>query len=330
MVGTIKVYMDISKKKVQLCVAAFLDGRPGHEKQTMGIIKNLHSFFEMEVREVQVGQSSFLKRLVHHAGFCLPLPLGSGLVLDGVDLLIGTGSSCHPVMAYCRKKFQIPAVICMAPDFFYRNAFDLCFVPVHDAPDEKKNIFATMGAPNCSVNNHRHDKKRGLIVLGGEDRSHYWDSQEITQMVTELVTRDSGVRWTVSSSPRTPDETVVQMVALDNDFDNVSFFDFRDTGRGWIEEQYDLSEYVWVTSDSVSMIYEALSAGCKVGLLPVNWRRVSNKFKKNEDLLLQKHLVVSYREWLQNDISWLEELEMNEAFRCAQQIVKTWWPKNLQ
>ncbi len=58
-----------------------------------------------------------------------------------------------------------------------------------------------------------------------------------------------------------------------------------------MEEQYDKNKVVWVTADSISMIYEALTAGCRVGIFPMQWRKEKGKFKRNEDLLLEKKLV---------------------------------------
>lgn len=312
-----------------ICVVAILDGRPGHEKQTKGIIQALRTLVEVEVREIiaePVTPVSMLWQM-----FLLASP-GMGLShprVAGADLLLGAGSRTHLPLLLFKKQYGLPAVVCMSPPFFLRNRFDLCFVPEHDGLLERKNILHTVGAPNCSRNRGLHQEDCGLILLGGIDtKSHLWDSARIGNMVRQIVRKESQRRWTISSSPRTPADTVKLMVNIAADFPNVSFFDYKETEPGWIEEQYDRCSVVWVTSDSISMIYEALTAGCKVGILPLQWLRKDSKFKKNEDLLQKKGLVISLSSWMQGTAIWQKNVELNEAQHCAERILNKWSPKN--
>jgi hypothetical protein len=186
-----------------------------------------------------------------------------------------------------------------------------------------------VGAPNCAKNKGRHRDDCGLILLGGVDlKSHRWDSALITRMVRQLVQAEPTLHWTVSSSPRTPEETVRLIKGLVTDHPGLKFFDFKETRPGWIEAQYDRNRVVWVTADSISMIYEALTAGCRVGILPMQWNRANGKFKKNEDFLLKRGLVVSFSSWVQGNATWRDNIELNEAQRCAERILQKWWPKN--
>lgn len=50
------------------------------------------------------------------------------------------------------------------------------------------------------------------------------------------------------------------------------------------------AEAVWVTEDSVSMIYEALTAGCKVGVIEID-RLKEDRITKSVDDILQVGLV---------------------------------------
>jgi mitochondrial fission protein ELM1 len=174
-----------------------------------------------------------------------------------------------------------------------------------------------------------HQNDCGLILLGGIDhKSHYWQSTTIAGMVRQIVQRNNTTHWTISSSPRTPRDTIELIQGLAASSTNVTFFDYKETHPGWIEHKYDTSSIVWVTSDSISMIYEALTAGCKVGLLPLQWKRENSKFKKNEDLLLNKGLAVSFSAWEQDVATRREPIELNEAQRCAERILQLWSPKN--
>ncbi len=319
----------IPAQKRRLCVVALLDGRPGHEKQTKGLIQALQTRVEIETREIVVVPVSPLALLKQLVLLYLPVKGWSHPRIDDADLLLGTGSRTHLPLLLFKKRYAIPAVTCMSPALFIRNRFDLCCVPEHDGLSERNNIMNTIGAPNLSSNKHQHKEDCGMILLGGVDfKSHTWETIKITNMTRQILQREPRRHWIISSSPRTPQETVQMMQGIAGDFTNVTFFDYKETQPGWIESQYDKCHVVWVTSDSISMIYEALTAGCRVGIFPMQWRKENSKFKKNEDLLLEKGLVISFSSWEQGNASWREGIELNEALRCAERILQIWSLKN--
>lgn len=316
-----------------LRIVALLDGRPGHEKQTIGIIQALQLRTSVQIIRIKVGRFSFTNEVLQTCRLFLPGSFG-GLThpeISEADLLIGAGSRTHLPLLLFKKRYQIPVVTCMTPPMHMRNRFDLCFVPEHDGKSEGGNILLTIGAPNCSVNNRKHQDESGLILLGGVDtKSHRWDSRQVIEMVEKIINKDNQRIWTVSSSPRTPQETVVMVKRLLDKYGNVQFFDYKNTPPGWIEEQYDKNSMVWVTADSISMIYEAMTAGCSVGIFPMQWISEKSKFKRNEQILIQKRLVTSFTAWEQGKWIHNENIELNEAQRCADRILQKWWPENLQ
>ncbi len=316
-----------------LRVVALLDGRPGHEKQTMGIIHALQKRCPVEIVPIKVGRFSLLDEVVQTFRLLLPGNVGGAIdsTIAEADLLIGTGSRTHLPMLSYKKRYAIPAVTCMTPPWYLQHRFDLCFVPGHDGKREGGNIALTVGAPNCSIDKRKHQAECGLILLGGVDtKSHRWESHQIVGMVEKLVSTDTEKIWTVSSSPRTPDDTVALVSALLDTYDNIHFFDYRDTPPGWIEEQYDKNSVVWVTADSISMIYEAITAGCRVGIFPMQWLRDNSKFRRNELLLINKKLVTPFATWEQGNMNQDDSQNLNEAQRCAERILLRWWPENLQ
>ena len=92
----------------------------------------------------------------------------------------------------------------------------------------------TAGAPNCSVRIKENTRTEcGLILLGGVDtKSHYWDSRQVMQMVEKIVKTDYQMTWTISSSPRTPQDTVAMIKQLTDKYDNIHFFNYRNTPPG--------------------------------------------------------------------------------------------------
>ncbi len=227
-----------------------------------------------------------------------------------------------------KRKYGLPVYTCMAPGFGFRFLFDLCFVPEHDGLAASANIVPTLGAPNPNDNKGRHKRKRGLILVGGKDKnSHVWREDHLLEQIKELVEKSGKWRWTISSSPRTPESTVDKLRSFASFRENILFFDYCETPEGWVEKQYKRAEVAWITSDSVSMIYEALTAGCKVGLFPMEWRNSKSKFAVNERLLLQRGLALSFDDWEQG-AAYLPVQEFNEAQRCADIIMEKWWKKN--
>lgn len=324
------MFMDVFNQH-EMHVVCFIDGRPGHEKQTFGIVRALQRKISVKVTKIKVARRSFFQTILGNVKLYLPACSMKSQGVVKPDLLIGTGSQTHLPLLLFKQKINTPAVTCMAPDFIYRSRFELCFVPVHDGFEQKGNIVNTIGPPNCSVDREKHKNDFGLILLGGiDEKSHKWNSTGLVEKIETIVSRESAMRWLISSSPRTPEDTIAMVEKLSSLFPNVTFHNFRDTEPGWVEKQYDNSSVVWVTADSVSMIFEALTAGCKVGVIPVDWKKKSNKFMQSITFLEDKGFILPFEKWAVQKGSWLQHEKLNEAQKCAEEILTRWFPKNSQ
>lgn len=316
-------------KQSCLRIVAFLDGRPGHEKQTLGILRALREKTRLEVCELRIPRKGLWGDILDFVRLVMPGCLKSPDLLSEAHLLIGTGSRTHIPMLQAKKRTGLPVVTCMTPTVLLRHRFDLIFAPEHDGIAAGENVVLTTGPPNCAVISGEKFSNRGLILIGGIDgKSHLWDTGDIEGYIRKIVGRECEVLWTISSSPRTPAETVGRIAEIEREIENVRLFRFEDTEPGWIERQYDECMKVWVTADSMSMVYEALSAGCRVGLLPIRWKRKKNKFRRSEEYLLRKGMVVSFAKWISGGEGWLEQNPLREAHRCAEEILKRWPIKN--
>jgi len=315
--------------QAEMHILCLLDGKPGHEKQTFGIIRALGEKFPIKVTEIKVTHHSLWHSFWKMICLNMPFYRFQGQEITDPDLLICTGSGTHLQTLLYKKKYTIPAVTCMAPDFIFRSRFDLCFVPVHDGFKQRENIVTTVGPPNCSINRNNHKEKNGLILLGGIDqRSHRWNSLKIAEKIDKIIERECETEWMISSSPRTPEDMILRLEKMSSHNPRVSFYNYKNTPHGWLEEQYDKSAVVWVTADSVSMVYEALTAGCKVGVIPVDWNKKVNKFKKSVAFLADNGFILSYDTWVEQKGDWSEHEILNEAQRCADIIMRRLWKKN--
>ncbi len=293
-----------------LQIAAYWDDRPGHEKQTRGILQELEKLVPVEITDYPVDHRAQTNKW-RQAATALP-----------ADLIIGTGSHTHLPMLMHRWRCKGWAATCMTPLWLWRPFFDFCMVPWHDRPKTHTRILVTEGPPNPCIDAGNHDPDRALVVIGGTDaKSHHWSTAGLKAQLSVIIGQGPWTHWTVTSSPRTPGDTLEMLAALAAATPQVQFFPFSQTPPGWIEAAYDRHATVWVTADSVSMVYEALTAGCRVGLLPVQWKRASNKFQRGLDRLIYLQRVGTYEQFVQTGRLTTHPVALAEAKRCADEIV---------
>jgi uncharacterized protein len=315
-----------------LYVVCYRDGRPGHEKQTQAVLDALTAMTPLSVIPIRLGQTGGVKRMLQGIKSIVLPPKNDEIHWPKrIDLIIGTGSTTHMPMVGLKMRTGAKLVTCMTPDFLLRTQFDLCLVPRHDRPPNRPGYFATFGPPCLTPGPAGgHDLQKGLILAGGVDsKSHLWDTSYFMSQIDSLISVAPNTVWTLSSSPRTPADTIEKLRYLAEVHDNIFFFSAAETPSGWIESAYSSHCQVWVTADSVSMVYEALTAGCRVGVLPVKWKNSNNKFQCGIDDLKKHGMIVDFHQWAHGEQLPMPSTPLNEAARCAEEILRQWWPERL-
>ena len=293
-----------------LVVWQFNDGKPGHEKQSIGLLQGLEALHPTEVYDIDVRFKSMFWRQVRRRIFGempdFPLP----------DLLIGVGHRTHLPLLIARFVCGGRSVVLMNPSLPYR-LFDLLFVPQHDRARRRANVVETRGVVCPSV---AEDKEpwSGLILLGGTSGHFEWSNREIGEQVDAIVRASPDVRWQVCDSRRTPDglrECLPEAA-------NLSFRHWRTTADDFLEKTLPRTEYVWVSADSASMLYESLAAQARVGIIALRpKRRRGNKHALGlEKLIADGHVVSS------NDGYGLPRTDVPSRFppenhRCAKIVL---------
>ena len=309
-------------KKTVFIVGAFFDGRPGHEKQTSGILEELKKKRAIKIVSTTVQKGNVFQQSISWIKHFSSIKSKKKTSLAECNLFIGTGTHTHLPMLSQKKHFNIPVVTCMTPATIIQDKFDLIFAPQHDNIGNQKNVFRTIGPPNLNHVKGEHLSHRTLVLIGGVDpQSHHWVNEEIITSVKRLICHENGQEIIISSSPRTPKETVESLSLIADEYQNATFYDYRDTPSGWVEKEYSLCQQVWVTGDSISMVYEALSSGCKVGIIPVRWRRKHSKFITSEKYLYENEMVINLDAYLAHEKNWKNKPALNEAGRCAEEII---------
>ena len=298
----------------------FVDGRPGHEKQTAGLIQGFEEMLNGQNDAGLVQDSGFAITTV-----CLPEDLpwlkrqwGEGVLQP--DLLVGAGRAVQWAMLRTRWHLGGKAVVLMKPSLPL-FLFDLILLPEHDNAPNRPNILRTTGMLSPVVAGQK-DPAKGVILLGGVNKHFHWDNDEVAAQVAELTASMPSVHWQISDSPRTP-QTLQAKLSLP---DNTSLVHWRDTPDGWLSSQLATSGYVWVSADSASMLYEALSHGGRVGVIELRPYKEENKLVRGLGLLLEKELLGrSSRGALEQQT--LNELTLSEHTRCAQWIIDKWFAR---
>ncbi len=263
------------------------DQKPGHLNQSLGLVEALK------------------RHLPALHWRCLPVPTLRQLIpflrqplRSRPALIIAAGHRTHLPLLVLSKWLRVPSVVLMKPSL-PTSWFDLCLIPMHDQPPPRTNILATQGPIN-RIQPGPKKKHTGLILIGGPSRHVNWDESGLIAQIRTITQRDPR-KWTLTTSRRTPASTVQQLHTLPH----IHLVSAGSTDARWLPAQLAITEQCWVTQDSLSMIYEALTAQCQVHLISVPIRR-SPKLNTAIDTLIQSGMVNQDR-----------TIELAEADRCA-------------
>lgn len=292
------------------------DGKPGHENQSLGLIEALGRIRPCEVHRIDLSQAgSFWARWKEAKRQAREMP--------APDLLLGVGHATHFALWRLRKSSGAPAVVLMNPSL-PRRCFDLCLVPRHDFasdPPEHARLLVTEGALN-RVLAGAGERRGGLILLGGPSKTHGWDEEEMMSSLTELCTQGD---WQLTDSRRTPQECLAR---IGRELPQIKVHPHTETGPDWLPQTLQQVAQVWVTEDSVSMTYEALSSGAKVGVLPAPRLRTNARILRGLDSLLAQGRLSSFEDWREAGGVLPEARPLREADRCARLLVE--WLKQMR
>jgi hypothetical protein len=293
-------------------VWAFTDGKAGHENQTRGLLAALARRQPVDARWINVpAYASVLSSLMTRR--FLP-----GVGLPPPDLLLGAGHRTHLPLLAARRAHGGRTIVLMKPSL-PRAWFDLCVIPEHDGVTGA-NVLTTRGALN-PVEPGEKDARAGLILIGGPSRHHGWNENDILSQVETIVAREQDVDWQLTTSRRTPSATTARLRALT--FRNLTVVPVSETGPGWLAERLAGAAQVWVTEDSVSMLYEALTANAATGVLGVPAKRES-RIARGIDALKRDGLVTGFADWQHGRKLDAPAAPFNEAARVAAWIGDKW------
>jgi len=297
----------------KLVVWRLLDGKRGHENQSLGLCQALARRVTIERYDIPVSNRnlSLLQWLfgLFPAGRTLPRP----------DIVLGAGHRTHLALLAAKRRYGARAVVIMKPSLPL-GLFDLCVVPEHDEVTGH-NIFVTRGVMNAVSLESKNERSQGLILLGGVSPHYAWDDGSVLAQVESIVQSQPGDQFVISDSRRTPVGFMDKLAA--RHLENLTLIPCQQTAPGWVLEQLGKSRLVWVSEDSVSMVYEAITSGAAVGLISLHQERIS-RISKGIDQLIDEGWVTPYEQWKRTGVLASPQGVFNEASRCAEWMNNQW------
>lgn len=298
------------------------DGKKGHLSQTRGLASALieqaslraperqHACYEVDI----TGKSWFGKLFYKGKELDLPRP----------DLILCAGHGTHLAALSLARHLRCLCMVCMRPSL-PSSMFDLCITPRHDLPDgfeANGRIFPTNGAINGIRPTPDVEKVQTLILIGGPSKSYNWDAELVLNQLSSIA-RLTSTPIVLTTSRRTPADFVHDVgVACPN----IKVVPVEETGPTWVADNLSKAKEVWVTQDSVSMVYEALSSGAPVGIIEMPAKEGPHKpdasrIARGLNMLIADGSVCRFTEWAKTNTIPKTGTVMNEAARAATYIL---------
>lgn len=294
------------------------DDRPGHHSQLQGIAEALARLTDVQTHWLPVSRHGTNWRQVLRRHYHGPRPDTSDH--NAPDIAIAAGHRTHRELLALRRAMRCFCCVLMSPTLPLRS-FDAVIAPRHDGLREHPRLLITEGVLNPVPPQHRIDPERGLILIGGESAHYRFNAEGIVHSIRALCQRFAGIHWRASNSRRTPPALLDAL--CEARLPNLELFDYRSTEAGWISAELGQCAQVWVSEDSVSMLYEALSAGACTGLLPVPSRR-PGRVQRGVQWLLESGQLNRLERVLAGDAPKPPATPLREAERAARWLLSRW------
>ena len=288
----------------------FVDGKPGHEKQSAGLIQGIESIRPIEVHEIDVRFKAFYRRQIRR------FLLRDTPDLPPPDLLLGVGHRTHLPLFLARLVCGGKSVVLMKPTL-PPGFFDLVFVPRHDRVRRTTKVVSTRGVI-CPTRVDDKETGTGLILLGGPSPHFEWSNREIGDQMEAIVRESPDLVWQVFDSRRTPPGLMEYLPEVAN----LAIRHWRSLPADFLENALARAAYVWVSADSASMLYESLSAQARVGIIALQSKRRRNKHARAIAELVASGRVASSANGFRLDRGTDCAGFIPENRRCAQIVVE--------
>jgi len=296
------------------------DDRPGHLNQLHGLSERLSAHHKIITTwlDANLNQVSwleaFLKKTNKTEGRTPP------------DIIIGAGHKTHKVLLFNARAHHAFSVVLMKPSLPL-SFFDAIICPKHDKLKESNRVLNTCGALNkVTPASHLTQKTKHLMLIGGPSKHFEWQAQPLVAQIQAICRKHTDKEWLLSNSPRTPSSFMTQLMKLN--IPNLCIYHYQDNNLEDLDSLLQQCAAVWITPDSVSMVYESLTARAPSFLFnmsPSNKHKPTRVARSILDLIQEQH-VSSFQDWQSNsDIKAPTIINLWEADRAAQWLLNQYF-----
>jgi len=291
----------------------FTDQKPGHENQSNGLIQAIKNRRAAQSHRVIVPNSfwAFIKVVLSGSLYNqlkhLPKP----------SYLIAVGRRTHLPMLLAHWWFGGKSIVLSKP-LWPKYWFDYLILPAHDRCKSRANLLTTHGAMNSVTPSNKHSNNSAIILIGGPSKHYHWDSNKVIQQISELVSSTTDVIWKVANSRRTPKEFSEHLHSV---LPRLELVDYKTVDNTWLPEKLASAGQVWVSPDSVSMVYEALTSGAVTGCFMLEPKNRHSRIVDGLTILIEQHMLTSFEQWQTSHKLTPPPQQLYEAQRAADWIL---------
>ena len=272
------------------------DEKPGHLNQSLGLVEALTALNPHIASQVLSVSDAWRSLFSMHTKPSLIISAGSGTqLLNGLLAL----------------RYRVPNVLLMKPNY-PQSLFSLLLIPEHDQVPPSKRVVLTKGALN-RMKPAVKEVGSSLVLVGGPSKHVKWQDQQVSDAIKKLAIGSDVNRIQVATSRRTPEALLAEL----SDNEKVELIRPESVAQDWLPKTLATTEKVWVTSDSVSMVYEALTAGCAVSLISLE-SNPNSRTQRGMQMLLADGMVDDSLERSHHNTN----TPLAEADRCAEIILE--------
>lgn len=293
-----------------LVIWRLIDGKPGHMQQSLGLVRALQALVPCEVLDIDVTSTPIGMLDVVLRRF------PGGFMKRRPQLVIGAGHATHFGLIAAKRVTGAFTVVLMKPSL-PQFLFDLAIVPEHDDVPLGPRIITTKGVLNPMQAGAKLEGSV-LVLLGGESKHAGWSNDTVLQQLDIIAASVKETsRLVIADSRRTPES----LNRLLRESYGKRFQAWNSCPPGWLADTLAVTESVWVTEDSVSMVYEALTAGCCVGLLKLP-AATEGRVMRGVQRLVSEGVVTRFDDWYSGQHALGKPPVFNESQRVAALILR--------
>lgn len=296
------------------------DDKPGHYNQTEGlvlILKDIYPNSNIEYVDIQIKNKIsrkilrfFLNRFpklfkcTESIGYLKYFYKKFSIPKIKPDLIISTGGNTSNLNAWLALvynsknilngalrglKEELFTYITTVIDLGYKNQIILDVAP-NNITEEK---LLEKSIEFSKLHNLDMNQKYYSLLIGGDGAGYKYDNKFYDDIIyfVEKVSKEKNIKWLITTSRRTP---LIVENKLEEKLKNYSsyFVSYNKKEEKVLLAFFSLSEAIFVTEESSSMISEAISSGKNVFTLgneysnpDQNYKKILEKFESNNQIV---------------------------------------------